>query len=124
MEKVLSAMMELGGAVCLKLEGKEGKQREISFDRIRCGISWPLGNYPGYFCVVGLLSGAKPGQMDSLIFLMEGEEEVADDLLRKVINAAKDLRFSEFFTDCRKPEWVAFCTNMGRHLRTLARIYA
>lgn len=117
MEKVVKGMMDLGGTVLLTLEDKEKKQREVLFSGIRCGISWPTDNFPGYFCVLGLLNAAKPGDPGSFLFLMEGEEEVGSALVEKCINVAKDLRFSEFFTDCRKPGWMGFIDDMNRALR-------
>jgi hypothetical protein len=118
MGKVVKGMRDLGGTVLLTLEDKEGKQRELLFSGIRCGISWPTDNCPGYFCVLGLLNAAKPGDPGSFLFLMEGEEEVGDVLAEKCINVAKDLHFFEFFTDRRKSEWMGFGANMDRVLRS------
>lgn len=120
MDKILKTETDLiSGAICLKLEDKEGKQREIAFSRIRCGISWPLGNWPGYFCMVGLLNAAQIGAPGSLLFLKETEEELAEELLNQLMNTAKDLRVSEIFTDRRKPEWMGFGSAMAKQMRSL-----
>jgi len=99
------AYMDMDGTVTLNFEGDDGKPEKISFSCIRCGVSWPIFEYPGYFCVLGLLTGAKPGDPDSLLLLREGEKELLGDLTEALINEARDLRFSEIFTDRMKPEF-------------------
>jgi len=87
--------MDMDGSVTLNLEGEDGKPEKVSFSCIRCGVSWPIAEYPGYFCVLGLLDGVKPGDPGSLLFLREGEKGLLEELIEAVINDAKDLRFSD-----------------------------
>jgi hypothetical protein len=110
------ASMDIGGRITLKIE-EDGKQKEICFSCIRCGISWPISDYPGYYCILGLLNEAKPGESGSLLFLREGENDLLGDLTEGVIQEARGLRFSEIFTDRVSPEWQGMSVSFINSIR-------
>ena len=118
MEKIVGpALMDIGGQIILKFEEEDGKQKEIFFSGIRCGISFPISDYPGYYCILGLLNGAKPGEPGSLLFLREGENDLLGDLTEAVIHEARVLRFSEIFTDRVSPEWQGMSVSFINSIR-------
>src|SRR3974390_102797 len=119
MDKIIGrAFMDAGGLITLKLEEEDGTQKEICFSCIRCGGSWPIDEYPGYYCVLGLLNGAKVGEPGSLLFLREGENELLGDQTEALIQMAGDLRLSEIFTDAQSPEWAGMSASALKMIRS------
>ena len=116
------AVMNIDGLITLKLESEDGKIAEICFSCIRGGITWPILDYPGYYCVFGLLNGAKPGDPSSLLFLREGEKSLLEELTEAVINDAKDLRFSDIFTDQMKPEFQGMGNSFIKSIRKIRNL--
>ena len=115
MHKILGrATKDMSGSIALKFEEEDGKQKEICFSCIRCGVSWKIAGYSGYYCVLGLLNGAKVGDPGSLLFLREGEKDLLEDLTKAMINEAEVLRFSEIFTDGESPEWHGMNISAGK----------
>ena len=113
------ASMEIGGRITLKLEEEDGKQKKSCFSCIRCGISFPISDYPGYYCILGLLDGAKVGEPGSFLFLAEGEYDLLVDLTEAVIHQARDLLFSEIFTDGKSPEWKGMSVSFINSIRKI-----
>ncbi len=103
--------------ITLKLENEDQKIREICFSCIRCGVSWPIAGYPGYYCIFGLSNGAKAGEPGSLLLLGEGERELLAELIDAVIEEARCSGFSEIFTDVLSPEWHGMNASAGKMLR-------
>ncbi len=81
-----------------------GKQEKICFSDTRCGVSWPTSEYPGYYCVLGLLHWGMPGEKGSLRLLGEGERELLGDLIEALIREAEGLRFSKIYADGQSAE--------------------
>ena len=113
------ASMDIGGRITLKLEEEDGKQKKSCFSCIRCGISFPISDYPGYYCILGLLDGAKVGEPGSFLFLAEGEYDLLVDLTEAVIHQARDLLFSEIFTDGESPEWKGMSVSFINSIRKI-----
>lgn len=116
------AYIDMDGSVTLTLEGEDGKQEKISFGLIRCGVSWPIGEYPGYYCVLGLLYGAKAGESGALLLIREGEKELLGELTETIINEARDLRFSEIFTDRLRPEFQGMGISFIKSIRNIGNL--
>jgi len=116
------AHLDMDGSVTLNLEGEDGKQERISFSLIRCGVSWPIAEYPGYYCVLGLLYGAKAGEPGALLLLREGEKELLGELTEAIINEARDLRFSEIFTDRMRPEFQGMGISFIKSIRKIGNL--
>ena len=108
--------------ITLKFEEEDGKQKEICFSCIRCGVSWKIAGYSGYYCVLGLLYGAKAGEPGALLLLREGEKELLGELTEAIINEARDLRFSEIFTDRMRPEFQGMGISFIKSIRKIGNL--
>ncbi len=63
---------------------------------------------PAYLCVIGQYSGVLPEAPLSMRLLVEMQFPTSTELLTAAANIAKDLRFTEYYTDLLNPEWSGF----------------
>jgi hypothetical protein len=100
------------------LDKDDGKEFTKAFTELRAGICWPLRAFPGYLCILGLLSGAAFGKENSLMLVYEKEYENAIDLMSDAYNRAADLRFQKFYTSLQIADWQGFNFEFNRKIRS------
>ncbi len=86
-------------------DGAENR-REEKFSLIRGGLSWPVDNYPGYFCIIGerylenIDHTAEDKKRGELVFFEEYEDSCIplDEFFHRLTDAAKAWGCSTFYT--------------------------
>lgn len=114
--EILKSTRDFSGSVSVEFKaqdpGKENEKR--NFQLIRGGISWPVRALPAYLCILGWYSGTLAGGEKSIRLLYEYRFPSFTSLMVAAANLAKDLRFTEFYSDLMKPEWGAFHDSFQR----------
>ena len=121
--EIIRAERDLQGGVALYFkEPVRGEDKDLSFSLIQAGIAWPVRDKPGYVCIIGLLAGAKPCSPGSMMLIWEKEYSSYIDLTKEVLNKARDLRFLNFWTDRRHPDWSGFNFHFIQFARSMGDI--
>ncbi len=115
--EIVKAKRDLVGSISITLKDDAGKEFEKAFASLRSGICWPFRAMPGYFCVVGLLSGAQVGAEGSMMLVYEREYQTTNDLMLDVLNRVRDLRIAALATDRDNPNWIGFNADFDRKAR-------
>ena len=116
--EIVKCQRDFAGSVSVEFKGEPGKANEKrNFEIIRGGISWPIRSLPAYLCVIGQYSGVLPGAPLSIRLLLEMQFPTTENLLIAAANVAKDLRFSEYYTDLLRPEWAGFRSRFRAYIQ-------
>ncbi len=117
--EIVKAMRDFSGSISVEFKsevpGKENEKR--NFQQIRGGLSWPTRDLPAYICILGQYSGTITAAPGSVRLLFERQCKTSPELLLLAANMAKDLRFSEYFTDLSKPEWQGFHEKFRQYIQ-------
>ncbi len=119
MPEIKKTERDLMGQFTIDFVNKDdGKEFTNAFTELRAGISWPIQEFPGYMCVLGLFSGAVFGTENTLMLVYEREYENAVQLMTDAYNCAADLRLTKIHTNCQLPDWKGYNLEFDRKIRS------
>jgi hypothetical protein len=98
MEKVICKGRTTGGLLVEIIKDQDQAKRE-HFRGVRCGLSWPTGIRPAYYCLVGQLSKNLITGKYPLRFLKEGEAETPSRLFQQMLDEMGEFYCWEIYTD-------------------------
>lgn len=95
----------------------EGKERQVYLDR-RLAFTWPAGDHPGYFVMVGRLEEAPISGELSFVVLDEGERPDKDNMYQAVIACMRRWHCKWMFADV-KGGWRLMHINFVSWIKTM-----
>lgn len=100
MEKVILKNSSRGGCAVVEICRDDGRKNEIlAFKGIRCGLSWPGPNAPGFYILIGQSMRAGVHGEYPLAILREGLDQIPSELYEKIANDAGAFMAEDIYTD-------------------------